>query len=196
MKVQEAIITRRSTRKYKDIPVPEELIRTILEAGRYAPSGGNSQSNHFFVITDREALSSLEKTVQEQFAQMEVREGMYRSKVSSILQAKKGGYRFAYGAPVLIAIANAKDYDNHMADVVCAVENMLIAANELDLGSCYINQLNWLNENEEILKFFRAHGLKENERIYASLILGYPDTPDGLPERKALPRKGNDVTYI
>ena len=52
----EAILTRRSTRKFSpDVP-GRELIEKVIEAGRYAPSGGNSQTTHFLVITDAEIL--------------------------------------------------------------------------------------------------------------------------------------------
>ena len=196
MNTKEAILSRRSTRRYLKKALPQELVEEVIEAGRYAPSGGNSQLTHFVVISDPEVLARLEKTVQEQFARMEITEGMYRSKVSSITRSKAGNYHFTYGAPVLIVTANRRDYDNHMADCVAAVENMLVRANDLDLGSCYINQLHWLHENEEIRRIFASFGLQEEERIYASLVVGYPDTEDGLPERKPLPRTGNKVTYI
>lgn len=196
MNTKDAILSRRSTRRYLEKEVPQELVEEVIEAGRYAPSGGNSQLTHFIVISDPEVLAQLEKTVQEQFARMEIHEGMYRSKVSSITRSKAGNYHFTYGAPVLIVTASRRNYDNHMADCAAAVENMLVRANDLDLGSCYINQLHWLNENEEIRRIFTSFGLQEEERIYASLVVGYPDTEDGLPERKPLSRTGNKVTYI
>ena len=48
------IKSRRSTRQYQDREVPKNLIEMIVEAGRYAPSGGNNQTSHFFVIERRE----------------------------------------------------------------------------------------------------------------------------------------------
>jgi len=51
MKVSEAIMTRISTRAFLDRPVPEALVRTILETARYAPSGGNLQPWHVYVLT-------------------------------------------------------------------------------------------------------------------------------------------------
>ena len=53
MDALELIKTRRSTRRFQDRAVERELLDQIIEAGRYAPSGGNSQTTHFFVITDR-----------------------------------------------------------------------------------------------------------------------------------------------
>lgn len=61
----------------------------------------------------------------------------------------------------MIIVANRKDYGNNIADSVAAIENMMIAANALDLGSCYINQLYWLNEEPSLLAYLRELGLKE-----------------------------------
>ena len=55
----EAILTRRSTRKYAAEVPEKELIEKVIEAGRYAPSGGNSQTTHFLVITDPEVLKDI-----------------------------------------------------------------------------------------------------------------------------------------
>ena len=83
-----------------------------------------------------------------------------------------------------------------MADCACAIENMMIAANALDLGSCWINQLKWLNEEPEIVDYLRALGMKESERVYGSVIIGYPAGDSGLPNRSLMPQKGNEVTFI
>ena len=192
----ELIRTRRSTRKYLDKPVEEEALRQIVEAGRYAPSGSNSQTTRFFVITDRALLAELAVTVKEEFAKMEVTPGMYRSMAGAIRAAKGEKYVFHYNAPALIVTANKKDYGNNMADCACALENMMLMANALDLGSCWINQLRWLNENERLLARFRELGLAEDERIYGAVAVGLPDTADGLPDRTPLPRRGNPVTMI
>ncbi len=192
----ELIRTRRSTRKYLDKPVEEEALRQIVEAGRYAPSGSNSQTTRFFVITDRALLAELAVTVKEEFAKMEVTPGMYRSMAGAIRAAKGEKYVFHYNAPALIVTANKKDYGNNMADCACALENMMLMANALDLGSCWINQLRWLNENGRLLRRFRELGLAEDERIYGAVALGWPDTADGLPLREPLPRTGNPVSRL
>ena len=72
------IKSRRSTRKFKNEMVPEKLIEKIVEAGRYAPSGGNSQSTHFIVIENREVLVKLADLAKEEFAKMEVTENTYK----------------------------------------------------------------------------------------------------------------------
>ena len=70
------IITRRSNRRFTDREKEVEKIQTLIEAARYAPRGGNSQSNHFFVITDKEILEELRIKVMEAFRRMEIQEGM------------------------------------------------------------------------------------------------------------------------
>ena len=196
MNTYESILTRRSTRKYLNKPVSKELLEKIIETGRYAPSGGNSQSNHFIVIQNKQIIDRLVKMVEKAFSKMEITENMYRSLQNSINLSKKGGYVFSYNAPVLIIVANKRDYGNNQADCAIALENMMLEANELDLGSCYINQLKWLNEVRKILSYLQSLGMKEDERVYGSLIIGYPDTNDGKPLRKVLPRKGNVVTWL
>ena len=196
MNTLEAIKTRRSTRKFKARPVEMEKLQQIVEAGRFGPTGGNAQSNHFFVISKIETLMVLKELVQTVFAKMELRDDLYKSLKNSIMLSQKGNYSFSYNAPVLIVVANKKDYGNNMADVACAVENMMLAANELDLGSCYINQLKWLNEEPSIRGYLGTLGLKDDERVYASVAIGYADTETGLPNRTESPRIGNSVIYV
>lgn len=190
------IKSRRSTRRFKEKIVHEEILHQVIEAGRYAPSGGNSQSTHFIVIQKKQVLDKLADLAREEFAKMEIQENTYKSLVNSINASKKGNYVFHYNCPVLIITANKKDYGNNIADCACALENMMLMANALDLGSVWINQLRWLNENPVILNVMKELGLEEDERVYGALALGYPDTQDGLPVRTPLDRTGNIVTYI
>ncbi|MCR5789277.1 MAG: nitroreductase [Lachnospiraceae bacterium] len=194
MEALEAILTRRSTRKYKEEIPEKDLVERIIEAGRYAPSGSNSQTTHFIVFTDKEILTEMAELVKEEFSKMEAGRDTYVSLRNSINASRSGNYTFHYGAPVFIVAANKKGYGNAMADSACALENMMIAANALDLGSCWINQLHWLDENERVRAFMGHYGLKEDETITGGLIVGYPDT--GLPDRKPLERKGNPVTWV
>ncbi|MCR5255190.1 MAG: nitroreductase [Acetatifactor sp.] len=194
MEAIEAILTRRSTRKYRDVLPERELIEKVIEAGRFAPSGSNSQATHMIVITDKEVLANLLILVKNEFAKMEVNEDTYVSLKHSINASKSGDYMFYYDAPVLIVTANKKGYGNAIADSACVLENMMIAANALDLGSCWINQLHWLDENEAIRDFLYKYGLGENETITGGLALGYAD--GGLPNRAMMERKGNPVTWV
>ncbi len=196
MEALEAILTRRSTRNYKSDVVEEKKLDQILQAARQAPSGGNNQTSHFLVIRNRDVLRKLIGMTEAAFAGMEITEATYASLKHAITASKRGGYVFCYNAPVLIAVANRRDYGNNMADCACAIENMMVAANALDLGSCWINQLRWLNEEPELVEYLQSLGMKEDERIYGAVIIGYPATESGLPNRNLMAQKGNEVTFI
>ena len=194
MEALEAIYTRRSTRNYKPNAVEKEKLTKILEAAQQAPSGGNNQTNHFLVIQSREVLDKLIALTEAGFRKMEADETTYHNLRHAIEASKKGGYVFCYNAPLLIVAANRKSYGNNIADCACALENMMVAANALDLGSCYINQLRWLNEDEALVDYLRSLGMKETERVYGAVIIGYPAS--GLPNRSLMAQKGNEITWI
>ncbi len=194
MDTLEAIRTRRSTRKLAPAIPDRELLDIIIEAGRLAPSGSNSQTTHFIAITNADVLKELAGIVMAEFAKMEVTEDTYVSIKHAVMAAKKGQYAFHYMAPVLIVTANKKGYGNALADSACALENMMLAANALDLGSCWINQLHWLDENEAVREYMENLGLGQDETITGGLIVGY--AADGEPLREPLPRTGNPVTWV
>ena len=196
MDALEAIMTRRSTRKFRADAVPEEMLKQVIEAGRRAPSGGNNQTTHLIVIEKPEVLAELPGLVEKEFSQMEIQPDTYKSLKNAINAAKKGGYIFHYHAPVLIVVANKIGYGNALADSACVLENMMVAANALDLGTVWINQLHWLTDHAPIREYLGAFGLAEDETITGGLAIGWPDTEDGLPNRAELPRTGNPVTWV
>ena len=194
MDILEIIRQRRSVRKYASTPIPSPMLECIIEAGRYAPSGGNSQTTHFLVIQEPQALRLLRETAAEEFAKMEVHEGMYRSLISTIrLSQRKGNaYDFTYGAPVLILLANKREYGNAMADCALAAENMYLQATALGIGSCYVNQIHWLTDNPRMLSILHSLGMKPDEFICVGAVFGYSAAGDLAP----LERFGNPVTYV
>jgi len=192
----EFIKSRRSTRRFAAKPVEPEKLEMVLEAGCHAPSGGNNQSWHFMVIQDKAVMKDLCALAEKAFADMEYDENTYPSLVNSIRNAKKGGYVFHYNAPVLIVVANRRGYGNALVDSACALENMMLRANALDMGSCWINQLHWLDEDDGIRKYLEARGLDAGETVCGALALGYADSEDGLPARNPLPRKDIKITRI
>jgi nitroreductase len=194
--ILEVIATRHSTRKFKPTMVESSLLEKVIEAGRRAPSGKSKNTNHFLVIRDAAVLNKLVELVQSEFAKMEITPENEANIGGAIKLSKKGNYVFKYNAPVLIVVANKKDYGNNMADSSAAMENMLLAANALDLGACWINQLRWLQDNPVLLDYLHELGMKDDEWVFGSISLGYPDMPDGLPNRNITTIKGNEVTYI
>ena len=172
----------------------KKAVEAIIDAGRHAPSGGNNQTTHFIVISDPAVLSELVVLVREAFAKMKVYPDMYSSMKNNVIAAKAGKLVFHYNAPILIVTANRKGYGNALADSACALENMMIAANAMDLGTCWINQLHWLDEDPVIREYMYGLGLEENETITGGLVIGCGE--GGLPVRSELPRTGNPVTWV
>ncbi len=84
MDALELIQTRHSTRKFLPKPVEQEILEQIIEAGRFAPSGGNNQTTHFMVIRDKAVLDELARIAREEFAKMELTEDTYASLATAI----------------------------------------------------------------------------------------------------------------
>jgi len=183
MNVYEAIKTRRSTRSYKPDAVEDAQLEKILAAGRAAPCGGNSQTTHFIVIRSCKVLDEIALLVRETFANMEVKPDMYKSLKAVISASKSGNFAFHYNAPVLIVTANKIGYDNAMADCACALENMMLMANALDLGSCWINRAKQEFDSEEGKEILRALGIEGDYEGVGHCIVGYPEgeAPEAKP---------------
>lgn len=186
------MIRRRSCRRYNGQPLTQPELEDILQAGRWAPTGGNSQNTHFLVIRDPAILEELRRRVQAAFAGMEITEGMYKSVQSSIRQSKTGAYAYDYHAPAVILVAAPHTYPNAMADCACALENMMLAATSLSIGSCWVNQLRWLNDDPAIHAYLETLGLDPAEQVCGGVALGHYDGALGEPR----PRQGMPVTWV
>lgn len=167
------ILDRRSCRSYRpEVPGRQDL-SAVVEAGRSAPSGMDRQLCHFYVITGRELLSRLTALVSEKLEAF-------------------AGQDFRYAAPALVLVCCRRDCESAVQDASCAMENMMLAAWSLGMGSCWINQLYRLSDDPGLRALLAPIGLSGEERICASLSLGWPDGP--LPSRKE--RTGNLVTWV
>lgn len=184
--------SRRSIRNYQTKMIKENELAEILEAGSFAPSGGNNQTTHRIVITNKGILQELEKLVVQEFAKMQIVDNMYKSMKNSILRSKKGNYFYDYQAPVLVITANKKGYGNAIADSACMIENMMLKATELNIGSCWINQLHWLADNHVIKEKLLSLGLNEDETVTGGVVFGYIKNQPKTP----LKRTGNKITRI
>ncbi len=189
--ILEIMKDRRSTRKFNDKPLSKEILEQIVEAGRWAPTGGNCQTVHFSVITKQEVQENLRRLVQEAFQNMELADDQYISIKNSIKLSKRGNYIYDYSAPVLVVVSNRRGYPNAIADCACALQNMMLAAESLGVGSCWINQLHWLDENPQIREYLATLGISEAETICGAVALG---NVDGKQNRK--PRTDMKVDFI
>ncbi len=164
MDTLEVIYTRRSIRRYRDIPVEWDKVGMILEAGRAAPSAGNLQGWKFVVITDPEKIKLLAEAALQQY-------WMASAKVHIIVVAQFEKSRRFYG------VRGERLYT--IQDCAAACQNMLLAAHFLGLGSCWIGAF-----DEDAVK--RTAGIPEEARPQAIITLGYPDEEPPVPTKYKL----------
>jgi nitroreductase len=165
MNVFEAIQSRRSIRKFKSDPIPEDQLNRVLEAARLAPSAGNRQPWRFVVVKDENTRSKLAELADHQ--------------------------TFVGVAPVVIAVFGDPDdspagyrQDPMVAykqDPMIAVEHMCLAAVELGLGTCWIGPA---SPNYDVEAIKRLLGVPERMYMTCLLPLGYPDQAPNAKSRK------------
>lgn len=155
----ENIKTRRSIRAYQDKPLAKEALEQIITAGLYAPSANNSQLWQFTVVQDIPKLTELQKAL--------------------ATAMNSPDYHRFYGAAVLIIVSAPKDYGKAMQDCPCALENMMLMAHSLDLGSVWINQLTDTYDDAGVRAVLTKFGVPENHQVCGCLAVGYPAVETG-----------------
>ncbi len=154
----QAIKSRVSIRKYKNIPIPAEVLKDIVDCGRLAPSGYNHQPWVFLVITDQEL----------------------RYQIS---QAAKYG-RFIKDARACIVVFCRTGEETMLEDSCAATENMIIAAQAYNLGTCWVNS--YKKQHSEAVK--KLLGCPEEYELMTIIAVGYPDE-----ERKTTKKSLDEV---
>jgi nitroreductase len=150
LEVFEAILKRRSVRRYKKDKITNDQIKLLLEAAMAAPNACNFQPWEFIVITDETILSDL-----------------------------RGGLHFAnYNAPCAIIVCANMNFVKGGAmryweqDCSAAMENILLAATGMGLGSCWIG----VHPLEHVVKFIRRRlDIPAHVQVLGLAYIGYPD---------------------
>jgi nitroreductase len=176
MEVYEAIEARRSIRKYKTDLVDEEILNRVLEAARLAPSWDNTQCWRFIVVRDAEIKAKLAETLpKDNPAQNAIR----NAPIVIVACAKLGEAGYLDGE------LSSDKGDWYMFDVALAMQNMVLEAQSLGLGTVYVG---WFDEAKatEILE------IPEGHCVLAMTPLGYPSY-----QPKPMPRKelGETISY-
>lgn len=164
MKFEELVRKRRSVRHFEDRPVPPGTVDTLLEMAHWAPSAGNRQPWHFYVVED--------DSLREQ-----------------LVEAAKG-QTFVAEAPVTIVVCadperSAQRYRERgrtlycLQDTAAAIQNILLTAEYLGLGACWIGAF-----HED--KCSQVLSLPSHLRPIAMIPVGYPAREPGLPSRRPL----------
>ena len=167
----ENIKTRRSVRKFKSDPVPQELLDQIIEAGLYAPSGMGRQATVIISVTNKDVRNKLS--------------GLN----AKIMGADTDPF---YGAPAVLIVLAKKDCPTGIYDGSLVMQNLMLAAHELGLGSCWIHRAKEVFDMPEGKEILKSLGIDEEYEGIGHCIIGYTD--GGEPA--AAERKAGRIYYI
>ena len=186
MDVEEAILKRRSIRKFKDKPVSINQIRRIIKAGTYAPSGKNGQPWRFTVLTKKEK-NKITELMEKGLKCLEEKHG------TEYMGSSLNSCRIMKEAPLLMLVWNTRESFNsprlaemmskirkvmpdadrlgHMVElqgVSAAIQNMLLMAHSMGLGSVWINDVYYVLDEFETC-------FNNGWELVAGVSFGYPD---------------------
>lgn len=150
--VLKAIRERRSIRRFKPEQVTDEELKTILEAGTWAPTGHGSQ-DPWIVAVQNEAL-------RKRLTQLN----------AQIMGVSSDPY---YGAPTLVLVFASKDNENNYRDGSLVLGNMMLAAHSIGLASCWINREDKMFETAEGKQIMKELNLPDGLMEVGALSLGY-----------------------
>jgi nitroreductase len=143
-----SIKKRRSIRKYTAEKVPDEIIRQILEAGRWAPSGLNNQPWKFAVIRDQQL----------------------KEKLSGLTHYKRIIVESNVCIAVFLNIPSGYNRDKDCMAIGACIQNMLLAAESLSIGCVWLGEI--LNKKEQ---FNEIVGIDSENELMAVIAMGHPD---------------------
>jgi nitroreductase len=169
--ILDIIKKRVSVRAYQDNALPTETVEAILEAAMYAPSARNLQPLEYRVITNQGLISRLSNGI----------EAAVRGQGMSPkgLPGRRTG--FFYGAPLLIIITGPKDNIWSASDAALAVQNIMLYATSIGLGSCFIGMARFIERDEALLQ--ELH-ITADHHIVAAVICGYPAEQPSPKEKR------------
>lgn len=158
METINTILTRRSIRKYKTQQIPADKINILLKAAMYAPSAFNLQPWEFLVIDDKDAFQNIIKAV-------------------PYTEMLKGA---SHAIVVCGNYEQEKNQEFILQDCSAAIQNILLAAHDEGIGSCWIAS-SGINDTVEALK--KLFKLPDNILPVAIISLGYPDESPAAEDR-------------
>ncbi len=175
---------RRSVRSFKDEPIKEEELQAVLEVGLYAPNAGD-QAWHFTVIQNRELLNRLNLAAKDVAKQMDMKG------LRELGDDEK--FNCLYDAPTLIIVSGNEQVPVPLeADCAAATQNLLLAAESIGLGSCWIFFVLLAFNSTQGCELRKELKIPEGYKPYNSAVFGYKKAA----AVKAPDRKPNLITYI
>lgn len=156
MEAIENMKTRRSIRKFKPDAVPQELMDKIIEAGLYAPSGMNKQSPIIIAVTDRKMRDEI-------------------SEMNREIGGWQEGFDPFYGAPAILIVLANKECRTAVYDGSLTMGNLMLAAHNFGLGSCWIHRAKEGFESEKGKAILKKLGINGEYEGIGHCALGYAD---------------------
>ncbi|HEY3277130.1 MAG TPA: nitroreductase family protein [Syntrophorhabdaceae bacterium] len=168
--------SRRSIRLYKDRPVEKAAIRELIEAARYAPTGGNTQLVEWQVLTDRAQIHEIARLAAEWLREALNTDSQLTLSAPYLPMIVKswdsGKDSILRNAPVLIAASAPKIAMNGMVDLTLALSYLDLLAPAKGLGTCWAGLLQRALLSSPALK--NAAGIPEDHPHHYPMMLGYP----------------------
>ncbi len=187
----ETMLHRRSIRRFEPKQIEEAALQQILQAGLYAPSAGGRQGVIFVVCQDQDVNERLGKIKRANSHPRMATETSFVSREQPSIADDSKLINAFYDAPTVITFFAPKNFLFSVDDYAVAAENMMLAADALGVGSCYIGQ-GWTAfadpYGQEIL---RQWHIPTDHYAVMQLLLGYPREGDRHPSPK--PRKEGRV---
>lgn len=149
----ELIKSRRSIRSYRPDAIPKELLDAVLEAGTYAPSAMGRQSATIVAVTD--------KAVRDELMRLN----------AEVMGTQNDPY---YGAPVIVLVLADGTIPTYIEDGSCVLENLMLAAHAVGLGSVWVNRERQIFDSERGKQLLREWNLPTTLRGVGAIALGYP----------------------
>jgi nitroreductase len=170
MELAEAIYARRAVREFTAAPVDDDDIRKLIDAAIQAPSAVNEQPWDFCVVRDRALLAEISRDAKA-YLMRNTPPGMESDHFRHMLS--DSSFDIFYGAPALILISAATATPWAVEDCSLAAENLMLAARDLSLGTCWIGLAqSYLGTPEGRAKL----GLSPSQIPVAPIIVGHPKT--------------------
>lgn len=165
--VIEAIMSRRSIRKYKDTPVEREKLQLIAECGVNAPNGMNAQRWEVRIVDNAESIAAISDE--------------YKKANPQLLERDPGFKNMFRNAPAVICVAVPAGDDGVNAGLLG--ENIMLAAHSIGLGTvCLGGPVRFLKDSEAGRAFIARLGFSEDYSLLYMIGVGYPDeAPDAKP---------------
>lgn len=181
----ETIMHRRSIRRFEPKQIEEAALQQIIQAGLYAPSAGGRQGVIFAVCQDKAVNERLGKIKRANSnPRMATATSFVSREQPSIADDPKLTNAF-YGAPTVITLFAPKNFLFSVDDCAVAAENMMLAADALGIGSCYIGQ-GWTAFDDPYgQEILRQWNVPTDRYAVMQLLLGYAKEGDKHPAPKA-----------